>query len=236
MSIKVLLVEDEDNIRQFTKINLAREGFEILEAESGEKGVELAELNKPDVAVLDIMLPGIDGFEVCKILRNKFPNMIIIMLTAKTQDNDKIEGLERGADDYLTKPFNPRELILRIKSVLRRSPQKQNNSQIIEDDTFKLDMYSRTFYKNGKEITLTPTELNIIKLLMKNPGKAITRDELMDKAWGEDFIGDAKIVDVNMRRLRSKIEEDSTHPKYIVTVWGVGYRWENKKQWVLKTK
>ncbi len=229
MSIKVLLVEDEDNIRQFTKINLAREGFEILEAESGEKGVELAELNKPDVAVLDIMLPGIDGFEVCKILRNKFPNIVIIMLTAKTQDNDKIEGLERGADDYLTKPFNPRELILRIKSVLRRSPQKQNNSQIIEDEIFKLDMYSRTFYKNGKEITLTPTELNIIKLLMQNPGKAITRDELMDKAWGEDFIGDAKIVDVNMRRLRSKIEEDSTHPKYIVTVWGVGYRWENKK-------
>lgn len=228
MSIKVLLVEDEDNIRQFTKINLAREGFEILEAESGEKGVELAELNKPDVAVLDIMLPGIDGFEVCKILRNKFPDIVIIMLTAKTQDNDKIEGLERGADDYLTKPFNPCELILRIKSVLRRSPQKQNNSQIIEDETFKLDMYSRTFYKNGKEITLTPTELNIIKLLMQNPGKAITRDELMDKAWGEDFIGDAKIVDVNMRRLRSKIEEDSTHPKYIVTVWGVGYRWENK--------
>ena len=229
MSIKVLLVEDEDNIRQFTKINLAREGFEILEADSGEKGVELAELNKPDVAVLDIMLPGIDGFEVCKILRNKFPNIVIIMLTAKTQDNDKIEGLERGADDYLTKPFNPRELILRIKSVLRRSPQKQNNSQIIEDETFKLDMYSRTFYKNGKEITLTPTELSIIKFLMQNPGKAITRDELMDKAWGEDFIGDAKIVDVNMRRLRSKIEEDSTHPKYIVTVWGVGYRWENKK-------
>ena len=229
MSIKVLLVEDEDNIRQFTKINLAREGFEILEADSGEKGVELAELNKPDVAVLDIMLPGIDGFEVCKILRNKFPNIVIIMLTAKTQDNDKIEGLERGADDYLTKPFNPCELILRIKSVLRRSPQKQNNGQIIEDETFKLDMYSRTFYKNGKEITLTPTELNIIKLLMQNPGKAITRDELMDKAWGEDFIGDAKIVDVNMRRLRSKIEEDSTHPKYIVTVWGVGYRWENKK-------
>lgn len=185
MSIKVLLVEDEDNIRQFTKINLAREGFEILEADSGEKGVELAEENKPDVAVLDIMLPGIDGFEVCKILRNKYPDLVIIMLTAKTQDNDKIEGLERGADDYLTKPFNPRELVLRIKSVLRRSPTAKKDSQIIEDGTFKLDMYSRSFYKNGKEITLTPTELNIVKLLMKNPGKAITRDELMDKAWGK---------------------------------------------------
>jgi len=124
MSIKVLLVEDEDNIRQFTKINLAREGFEILEAESGEKGVELAELNKPDVAVLDIMLPGIDGFEVCKILRNKFPDIVIIMLTAKTQDNDKIEGLERGADDYLTKPFNPRELILRIKYCFEKKSAK----------------------------------------------------------------------------------------------------------------
>ncbi len=229
MGVKVLLVEDEDNIRQFTKINLVREGFEIIEAESGEKGVELAEKHNPDVAVLDIMLPGIDGFEVCKILRRKYPNIVIIMLTAKTQDTDKIEGLERGADDYLTKPFNPRELILRIKSVLRRTNTEAENDQIIQDSTFKLDMYSRSFYKNGKEITLTPTELNIIKLLMENPGKAITRDELMDKAWGKDFIGDAKIVDVNMRRLRSKIEEDSTHPKYIVTVWGVGYRWENRK-------
>ena len=225
---KILLIEDEEHIRKFVKISLKREGFQVIEAETGELGIEEVAKESPDIVILDIMLPGIDGFEVCKILRNKFPNIVIIMLTAKTQDNDKIEGLERGADDYLTKPFNPRELILRIKSVLRRSPQKQNNSQIIEDDTFKLDMYSRTFYKNGKEITLTPTELNIIKLLMKNPGKAITRDELMDKAWGEDFIGDAKIVDVNMRRLRSKIEEDSTHPKYIVTVWGVGYRWENK--------
>lgn len=229
MGVKVLLVEDEDNIRQFTKINLVREGFEIIEAESGEKGVELAEKHNPDVAVLDIMLPGIDGFEVCKILRRKYPNIVIIMLTAKTQDTDKIEGLERGADDYLTKPFNPRELILRMKSVLRRTNTEAENDQIIQDSTFKLDMYSRSFYKNGKEITLTPTELNIIKLLMENPGKAITRDELMDKAWGKDFIGDAKIVDVNMRRLRSKIEEDSTHPKYIVTVWGVGYRWENRK-------
>ena len=152
MNIKVLLVEDEDNIRQFTKINLAREGFEILEAESGEKGVELAELNKPDVAVLDIMLPGIDGFEVCKILRNKFPNIVIIMLTAKTQDNDKIEGLERGADDYLTKPFNPRELILRIKSVLRRSPQKQNNSQILKMKHSNLICIQELFIKMEKKL------------------------------------------------------------------------------------
>lgn len=227
MAIKVLLVEDEENIRQFTKINLEREGFEIFEAESGEEGLKLAKENKIHAAVLDVMLPGIDGYEVCRSLREDYPELAIVMLTAKTQDTDKINGLEKGADDYMSKPFNPRELVLRLKSVLRRT-NVEEDSQTIEDDTFKLDLYARTFLKNNKEINLTPTEYNIVKLLMENSGKAISRNELMDKAWGEDFVGDAKIVDVNIRRLRSKIEDDSNHPKYILTVWGVGYKWHKE--------
>lgn len=179
------------------------------------------------MAVLDVMLPGIDGYEVCRQLRQDYPTIAIIMLTAKTQDTDKINGLEKGADDYMSKPFNPRELVLRIKAVLRRTDVEED-SQTIDDGTFKLDLYSRSFSKNGKEITLTPTEYNIVKLLMENPGKAISRNELMDKAWGENFVGDAKIVDVNIRRLRSKIEDDSNNPKYILTVWGVGYKWHKE--------
>lgn len=224
---KILLVEDEDNIRLFTKINLEREGFEVLEAESGEKGVELALKYNPQVVILDIMLPGIDGFEVCKILREKLPKIGIIMLTAKTQDVDRINGLENGTDDYLSKPFNPVELILRIKSLIRRIDSIQNNSDLINIYPFKLDLYSKTFYKEGKEIELTPTELAMVTIFVYNPGRAFSRNELLNMTWGEDFEGDIKIVDVNIRRLRAKIEDNSSKPKYIETVWGTGYRWNS---------
>lgn len=224
---KILLVEDEDNIRLFTKINLEREGFEVLEAESGEKGVELALKYNPQVVILDIMLPGIDGFEVCKILREKLPKIGIIMLTAKTQDVDRINGLESGTDDYLSKPFNPVELILRIKSLIRRIDSIQNNSDLINIYPFKLDLYSKTFYKEGKEIELIPTELAMVTIFVSNPGRAFSRNELLNMTWGEDFEGDIKIVDVNIRRLRAKIEDNSSKPKYIETVWGTGYRWNS---------
>lgn len=224
---KILLVEDEDNIRLFTKINLEREGFEVLEAESGEKGVELALKYNPQVVILDIMLPGIDGFEVCKILREKLPKIGIIMLTAKTQDVDRINGLESGTDDYLSKPFNPVELILRIKSLIRRIDSIQNNSDLINIYPFKLDLYSKTFYKEGKEIELTPTELAMVTIFVSNPGRTFSRNELLNMTWGEDFEGDIKIVDVNIRRLRAKIEDNSSKPKYIETVWGTGYRWNS---------
>lgn len=224
MAEKILLVEDEDNIRKFTKINIEREGYQVLEAASGEEGIEIAEKEKPDLAVLDIMLPGIDGFEVCRTLRKSIPSIGIIMLTAKTQENDTIEGLESGADDYLKKPFNPKELILRIQSILRRVGSKERTDVII-DDPFRLDLYSKKLYKNDREIFLTPTELSIIMLFMKTPGKAFSRSELLDLNWGEEFVGDMKIVDVNIRRLRSKIEDNSSKPKYIETVWGIGYRW-----------
>lgn len=227
MKTKVLLVEDEESIRKFVKINLEREGYIIFEAGSGEDGIEIARREKPDIVVLDIMLPGIDGFEVCKTLRGEFPSLGIIMLTAKAEDYDKIMGLQYGTDDYLTKPFNPTELTLRIKSIERRlEPEEVKDSNLIIDPPFKIDSYSRKFYKDGVELELTPTEYQIIKIFMTSPGKAMTRDEILRLVWGDDFLGDSKIVDVNIRRLRSKIETNPAKPNYIETVWGTGYRWK----------
>lgn len=227
MKTKVLLVEDEESIRKFVKINLEREGYIIFEAGSGEDGIEIARSERPDIVVLDIMLPGIDGFEVCKTLRGEFPSLGIIMLTAKAEDYDKIMGLQYGTDDYLTKPFNPTELTLRIKSIERRlEPEEVKESNLIVDPPFKIDSYSRKFYKDDVELELTPTEYQIIKIFMTSPGKAMTRDEILRLVWGDDFLGDSKIVDVNIRRLRSKIETNPAKPKYIETVWGTGYRWK----------
>ncbi|MBS6610108.1 MULTISPECIES: response regulator transcription factor [Peptoniphilus] len=227
MKTKVLLVEDEESIRKFVKINLEREGYIIFEAGSGEEGIDIARSEKPDIVVLDIMLPGIDGFEVCKALRGEFPSLGIIMLTAKAEDYDKIMGLQYGTDDYLTKPFNPTELTLRIKSIERRlEPEEEKEGNLIIDPPFKIDSYSRKFYKDNEELELTPTEYQIIKIFMTNPGKAMTRDEILKLVWGDEFLGDSKIVDVNIRRLRSKIEGNAAKPDYIETVWGTGYRWK----------
>ncbi|MDD7363754.1 MAG: response regulator transcription factor [Peptoniphilus sp.] len=226
---KILLVEDETSIRKFIKINLEREGFEVYEAGSGEEGIDIAHREKPDIVLLDIMLPGIDGFEVCNRLRESFPNLGIIMLTAKAEDYDKIMGLQSGTDDYLTKPFNPTELTLRIKSLerrLERHSDKQRGKRYLESGAFRIDVYGHKFFKNDEEIELTPTEHEIVKLFMSNVNRALNRDEILNAVWGEEFLGDSKIVDVNIRRLRAKIEEDAAHPKYIETVWGVGYRWK----------
>lgn len=231
MKTKILLVEDEEAIRKFIKINLEREGYEIFEAGTGEDGLELARKNEIQIVVLDVMLPGIDGFAVCETLRKEYPELGIIMLTAKAEDYDKIMGLQFGTDDYMTKPFNPTELTLRIKSLERRViPEKDDEEKnTIISLPFKMDTYSRKFFKDGKELELTPTEFLIMKTFLENKGRAITRDELLNKVWGEEFIGDSKIVDVNIRRLRSKIEKDSAAPKYIETVWGLGYRWNDEK-------
>lgn len=230
MSNKVLLVEDEDSIRKFVKINLERSDFQVIEAETGEKGVEIARKEAIDIVVLDVMLPGIDGFQVCKILREEYPNLGIIMLTAKSQDIDKIMGLEYGTDDYMTKPFNPTELVLRVKSLSRRmeSRNEDKHDPKLEIGPFKIDKYSRKFYKDDIEMDVTPTEYSIIKLFMENPGKAFKRDEILNLIWGYDFVGDSKIVDVNIRRLRSKVENDPSKPEYIETVWGLGYRWKTQ--------
>ena len=223
---KILIIEDEESIRGFLKINLKRNGYEVIEADNGELGVKLALKEKPAIIILDVMLPGIDGFKVCKIIRNEDEKVGIIMLTAKSQDLDKIMGLEYGADDYIIKPFNPMELLLRIKALLRRISDYEEKKGIIQGK-FKLDIYAKRIFKNNKEIDLTPKEYSIIKLFIENPNKAFSRDELLDLVWGEDYIGDPKIVDVNIRRLRSKIECSSLNEKFIETIWGFGYRWRD---------
>lgn len=226
MNRKVLLVEDEKSIRGFLKINLKRNGLEVIEAETGEEGIKKAKTEKPSIALLDVMLPGMDGFQVCKVLRKEFSNMGIIMLTARTQDMDKIMGLEFGADDYMVKPFNPSELILRIKALLRRIDSTgDTKGDILVSSIFKINTYSQKVYKNEEEIDVTPKEYMILKIFLENEERAFSRDELLDSVWGYDFVGDSKIVDVNIRRLRAKIEDEPSNPKYIETVWGKGYRW-----------
>ncbi|MBU5437407.1 response regulator transcription factor [Tissierella sp. MSJ-40] len=229
MKNSILIIEDEDHIRKFVKINLERNNFEVKEAANGEDGIEIVRKEPIDIVVLDIMLPGIDGFQVCKILREEFPTLGIIMLTAKSQDIDKIMGLEYGTDDYMVKPFNPMELVLRVKSLIRRMEVNKEGfvNEMLLDGPFRIDIYSRKFYKNDKEIELTPTEYSIAKLFLENPGKAFKRDEILNLVWGFEFVGDSKIVDVNIRRLRAKIENDPGNPYYIETVWGIGYRWKD---------
>lgn len=226
--MKILLVEDEESIRGFLKINFQRENFQVIECGTGEEGIRNALIEKPDIAILDVMLPGIDGFEVCQKLREVFPTMGIIMLTAKGEDMDKIMGLQFGADDYVLKPFNPVEITLRVKALIRRleGDKEKESEDIIVSDNFKLDLYSQSLYKEDDEIDVTPKEFLLMKIFMQNPGKAFTRDELLNLVWGVDFFGDPKIVDVNIRRLRSKIEQNASQPRYIETIWGTGYRWK----------
>lgn len=228
---KVLLVEDEISIRGFLKINLIRNGFEVIEAASGEDGLEKAIEENPSIAILDVMLPGIDGFQVCEKLRNKYPKIGIIILTAKGQDMDKIMGLEYGADDYIVKPFNPMEVVLRVKALLRRvqineNIDEENNKDKLVNGPFVIDLYSKKLLKNGVEIDVTPKEYALIKLFIENPNRGFSRDELLDLVWGYNYFGDTKLIDVNIRRLRTKIEDNSSEPKYIETIWGVGYRWK----------
>lgn len=223
--IKVMIVEDEASIRRFIAINLNRSGFDVLEVESGERALVHFKSAMPEVVVLDVMLPGIDGFEVCQRLREIMPTVIIIILTARGQDMDKIMGLEIGADDYMVKPFNPLELIARIRANLR----KADNAKLMTDPCLsymdlKLDPTAQRFYKEKVEIELTPTEFTIMKVLMKYPGKAFSRDELLNTVWGKNYFGDMKTVDVHIRRIREKIEDDPSNPRFIETIWGVGYR------------
>lgn len=224
--VKVLVVEDEASIRRFIRINLERNGFEVYEAQSGEKALEIIGANHPQVAVLDIMLPGIDGLEVCRRIRNKASNIVIIMLTAKGQDADKILGLELGADDYMVKPFNPLELVARIRAILRRLGKSGNETdEPIVFHNLLLDIKSQRFFKGGVEIELTPTEFSLLKLFMKNTNRALSRNEVLNEVWGTNYFGDLKTVDVYIRRLREKIEDNPSEPRLIETVWGYGYRW-----------
>ncbi|MEG0128490.1 response regulator transcription factor [Clostridium sp.] len=223
--IKTLIVEDELSIRKFIAINLSRNEFEVEEADCGEVALEKFNTFKPSVVVLDVMMPGIDGFEVCQRIREQNKDVIIIMLTAKGQDMDKIMGLEIGADDYMVKPFNPLELIARIRAIYRRSSSSSDEARTsISYADLLLDLKSQRFFKKDVQLNLTPTEFALVKLFFENPGKAFNRDEILNKIWGEDYFGDTKTVDVHIRRLREKIEDIPSSPKYIETVWGVGYR------------
>ena len=224
---KVLILEDEVSIRSFVVINLKRAGYDVVEAGTGEEALELLKSN-PDVgvAILDIMLPGIDGFEVCRSIRATDKKIGIIMLTARSQEMDKITGMMTGADDYMTKPFSPAELTARIDALYRRvGPESGGESTEITQGPFVLNTRNRTLEKEGKRIKLTQVEYAIIKLFMQNPGRALSREDILASVWGRDYDGELKIVDVNIRRLRIKIEDDTANPTYITTVWGFGYKW-----------
>ena len=224
---KILVLEDEANIRSFVVLNLNRAGYETIEAGTGEEALEQLRLN-PDVrmALLDIMLPDMDGFEVCRRIRASNSKIGIIMLTARTQEMDKVTGFMTGADDYVTKPFSPAELTARVDALYRRTGGEMMDDGEIQQDPFVLNTRKRTLEKNGQRVKLTQVEYAIIKMFMENPGKALSREELLKFVWGENYLGELKIVDVNIRRLRVKIEDDPTNPIYITTIWGYGYKWE----------
>ncbi|MNI10560.1 Transcriptional regulatory protein AfsQ1 [compost metagenome] len=221
----VLIVEDDDHIRRFVAINLDRAGFIVTEAALGESAVSSMAISRPDVVVLDIMLPDIDGFEVCRKLREVDPDIVIVFLTARTQDLDKIRGLELGADDYMVKPFNPLELVARIRTVLRRTQKVEQQRKILQSGSIRLDLDANKLFKDENLIEVTPKEYQMAKTFLENPDKALSRHELLNLIWGEDFVGDPKTVDVHVRKLREKIEDDGSNPKLIETVWGMGYRW-----------
>ncbi|MEV5029451.1 response regulator transcription factor [Paenibacillus sp. LPE1-1-1.1] len=276
--MRILLLEDEESIRGFVRINLKRNEMEVLEAETGEAALALAETEGPiDIALLDVMLPTISGFEVCERLRARYPRMGIIMLTAKSQEEDKIHGLELGADDYVQKPFSPGELIARIKSLYRRmtpvTAEHEHEHEAgaaaesrAEDHAaaapveeaavpgvaaippaqqhalpaypyagihpelvvrpFRLSVSERKLWKRDREIILTPTEWTLVRLLMERVGESVSRDHILTEVWGRYYVGDLKVVDVNIRRIRQKIENNPSDPAYIETVWGYGYRWK----------
>ena len=224
---KVLILEDELNIRSFVVINLKRAGYQAIEAGTGQEALEKLQEN-PDigVAILDIMLPDIDGFEVCRRIRATSKQIGIIMLTARTQEMDKITGLMTGADDYVTKPFSPAELTAHIDALYRRIGGTQDSeSELLSQGPFVMNTRSHTLEKNGQRVRLTQVEYSILKLFMQNPGRALSREEILSSVWGREYEGELKIVDVNIRRLRIKIEDDATNPTYINTVWGFGYKW-----------
>lgn len=229
---KILVVEDEDAIREVVALNLRLAGYEVTEAASAEQALAVFSPSAGfDVAVLDIMLPGMNGFSLCETIRRDSASIGIIMLSAKTLETDKIKGLSIGADDYMTKPFSVSELLARVEALVRRVGRQGASSAAPEPDgrmvsgVFVLDQKSRVLYKNGTPIDLTQVEFQIMELFFANPGVALVREKILEGVWGKNYFGDVKIVDVNIRRLRMKIEDEPSAPKHILTVWGYGYRW-----------
>ena len=228
-----MICEDEDAIRDFVVINLKRAGYDVYDVNCGEEALRVfdEENGNFDIVLLDIMMPGIDGFTVCKKLREKSSTPGIIMLTAKAQEMDKVNGLMIGADDYITKPFSPSELTARVDAIYRRvcmSFIKDDKSMRLESGPFVLDINSRTVTKNGVSIDLTQVEYQILEYFMNNKNTALDRSSILNHIWGESYYGDDKIVDVNIRRIRLKIEDEPSNPQYIMTIWGYGYKWNEK--------
>ena len=228
---RILIVEDETAIREFEAINLKRVGYNIVEAGSGEEALDIYD-NDPqgfDIALLDISMPGMDGFNLCKELRQRSETLGIIMLTARTQEMDKISGLMLGADDYITKPFSPTDLLARVDSLYRRVEMHSKKSVVVTDDIslgeFTLNLRRRTLLKNGVNIELTQVEFQMVEYFFNNPDVALDRTDILNRVWGTNYFGEEKIVDVNIRRLRKKVEDDPSNPKYLITVWGMGYKW-----------
>ena len=227
---RILVCEDEDVIRDFVVINLKRAGYDVVDVNCGEKALEAFDNERGsfDIALLDIMMPGMDGFQVCKELRKRSVTLGIIMLTAKTQEMDKVSGLMIGADDYITKPFSPSELTARIDAVYRRvsmSVSKTEQSATMESGPFLLNLNSRTVAKDGVVIDLTQVEYQIMEYFLSHQNIALDRNSILTHIWGDNYFGDDKIVDVNIRRIRMKIEDEPSNPRYIATIWGYGYKW-----------
>ena len=231
---RVLVVEDEASIREMVALNLKMAGWEVVEAPSAERALELMHHGEEcDAALLDIMLPGMDGLSLCETIRRENNEIGIIIVSAKGQESDKIRGLSIGADDYITKPFSVSELMARVEALARRvrrsatadDEQAGSEPDQLVSGPFVLDEKSRMLYKNGTAIDLTQVEFQIMECFLKNPNVALERNTVLSKVWGENYFGDVKIVDVNIRRLRMKIEDEPSNPKYLTTVWGYGYKW-----------
>ncbi len=229
---RILVAEDEASIREFVVINLQRGGYEVMEAGDGEEALRIfeAEGGAFDVVVLDIMMPGMDGFSLCKELRKKSSVLGIVMLTARTQEMDKVTGLMVGADDYITKPFSPSELVARVDAIHRRvAMSKPSEAQESKDEIrlgdFLLNVRNRTLMKKDQFIELTQVEFQIMEYFFQNPNAALDRTDILNRVWGSAYFGEEKIVDVNIRRLRMKVEDAPSNPKHLVTIWGLGYKW-----------
>lgn len=228
---RVLVAEDEASIREFIVINLQRSGYDVSQADNGKAALEMYEASNGDfdVVLLDIMMPEMDGLEVCKRLRGLSQTVGIIMLTAKTQEIDRVTGLLVGADDYVSKPFSPSELMARVDAIYRRVEMNKNREEpqksIIELGEFVLNLRDHTLKKNGVNIELTQVEFQIIEYFFSDVGAALSRTDILDRVWGKKYYGEEKVVDVNIRRLRMKVEDEPSNPKHLVTVWGLGYKW-----------
>ena len=226
MTIKdrVLVVEDEKSISGLIKAILTANGYDVITASTGNEAFSMISSHCPDLVVLDLGLPDMDGMEIIKAVRS-WTSLPIIVVSARSYERDKVQALDMGADDYVTKPFSPAELLARVDALYRRIGGSENTEDVLSSGPFVLHLRSRTLDKNSDHIRLTQTEFAIMKLFMENPGRALSREDILHAVWGADYNGEVKIVDVNIRRLRIKIEDDATEPEYITTVWGYGYKW-----------